>query len=242
MGFGGESALAAGVGLLALVSLPLIANAFLDVLRWESEPIRAVGAAAIVMGCLGMCGLVWGPMLGRSGWLVALFALVLLKIGLGLATVFTWRAFRPQSVAAMSATGALLALLMASLFLDLQTIRTDASYPEGTLGFRVGQLVTSLPFLWLGLESSRVRRASQRGDAPPAVAWLPSPRFGAWSLASAAFFAECQLALVGSLVIDPRWRDGINGARGLLYAAAAVCVYVAFYAPALAERRDRQRA
>jgi len=242
MNLSGEMLMAAGVGLLAIVALPLLAHAFTDLVSWEKEPVRAIGAAAVVMGCLGMCGLIWGPLLGEGGWLVSLLGLVLLKIGLGVAVVFVWRAFRPHDIAAKATTAILMGLLVLSLYLDLQTIHTDASYPVRTLGFRLGQVVTSLPFLWLGIESARAGRAVRRGEPTTASAYFPGGHFRAWSIASAVFFLECCTALAASMLEGPQWRSAIDGLRGLLYGAAAICVYRAFYAPILARRRAELRA
>jgi hypothetical protein len=237
MELGGDTVLAAGVALLAIVSLPVLVHAATDLIRWESEPVRAVGAAAIVMGSLAMCGLVWGPLLGRTGWLVSLLALVLLKIGLGLVVVFTWRAFRPGNGAATGAMSLLLALLTASLYLDLQTVEIGTGYPVDSLGFRFGQVVTSLPFLWLGIEAALAHRATQRGESSPARDCMPGGSFGMWSMIGLVFFAQCYVALLQTIVTGPRGESAVHALRGLLYAVAAGCIYLALYAPAPTRQR-----
>jgi hypothetical protein len=166
-----------------------------------------------------------------------MLAVVVLKIGIGLVVVFTWRAFRPGSVAAAAATTALLALLLASLYLDLQTVHMDVRYPVDSLGFRVGQVVTSLPFLWLGIEATQAWRAAQRGEPSLARNCMPDGHFGVWSAVSLILFLECYAALLQTVVTGPRGLSAVHALRGVLYAVAAGCIYVAMYAPALARRR-----
>lgn len=232
MELNGDGLLAAGVALLALVTLPLLARAFWDIVHWESEPHHALGATAAMMGCLGVCGLVWAGQLDDATWLVMLFALVLLKLGLGLGVLFAWRTFRPQGITAASLAIALLALLTLSFALDFLTLRTDGSYPERSLGFILGQAVTGLPFLWIGVESGLAWRGRRR-NAPGAIRHrFRGGQLLALSLASVAFFSECQLALAGALTASAAWQTALAAARGALYAIVAVCMIVAFYLPA----------
>ena len=232
MDIAGEWALHLGVVILAMVALPLLARSFLDVVGGESEPIRAIGSAAIVLGCLGMCGIVWAPALGGQGWIVYLIALIFLKFGLGLLVIFTWCVFRLGVPAAALGVFVLLGILTVSLVLDLHTARTDASYPEDSLGFRAGQLVTSLPFLWLGLESWRAHRLRRKGLALSVRAGFRESRLAAWAAACFAFSTECLLAFAHSFVADDTWRGLLIAGRGVVYGFSALFVYHAFYVSA----------
>jgi hypothetical protein len=233
-----EWILSASVALLGLVSLPLVVRSLLEIGRRHSEPGRAIASAAVVLGSLGMCGLVWAPEAGDAGWVLLLFSLLMLKTGSGLMVIFTWRMFRGDSVPARALAMALLATQFVSLVLDFDTARYGVFYPEDSVGFRFGQLATSLPFLWLGVECIKQHR--QHGldlSAQFGVNWLSDQHLPAWGIGSMALAAECVIALIASLSTSVQLQSGLVVARGGLYIVVAACVVVAFYMPVLGRGR-----
>ncbi len=239
MTISGDAVLAGGVAILALFTLPLIVRPFLDLSSGEASGLRSIAAAAAVLGCLGMFGLVWAPRIEGLGWIVVRFALILLKLALVLIVIFTWQAFRPKQPAGRLISAALIPLLAISLALDLEGLGTAAHVDSSSFAFRFGQAVTSLPFFWLGYEAWSHWRRGRSAPWEIAARAGASSRLGAWALAATAFALQGVLALACSLLRDDDFSSALQMLRGLLYVAAAGCIWVAFYQPRVAGQARR---
>ncbi len=226
-----DEILAGGVAILAIFALPLIVRCFWEMGRGDGNGLRTVAAAAVVFGCMGVCGLVWAPRIDGMGWIVLRFGLILLKLALVLVVIFTWQGFRTDRRIGMVMATILIPLVVASLVFDFQSAGTVAQIDSSSFAFRFGQAVTALPFLWLGIESALKWRHGE-WDLWEAVSRdAGRSRLGAWAVASGAFAAECLLAFGFSFVDPGPWATLIQTARGVLYVVAAGCIWVAFYRP-----------
>lgn len=227
------------------VMLAVGARLLLDAARNRRVPEAAIGSS-MAFGALGVIlGLVATTILERDPGAFPLWTAGRLAQAIGTSglAIGCWRIFRPDDSWAAAAAAMTCALTLTGCAMRVFAGSIPAP-GDATLGGFLSALSSLIAYGWTGGEALRYHRQLTRrlrlGLADPFVAH----RFGLWALSGALALGSTVAAIVYSYLLgQPLSGSAVPFiAVQLALFVAAVCLWLAFYPPALYRRRLVSRA